>query len=141
MMKWRTLWWTCGISGLACLRSPLLLVAVPMLVWRFTSVNATYWDVNWRYSAPVTPVGSSRPWTACGGGRWEWLRENGRGTYDGGSHAAALDAAEKMIPAGAVVSALNSLLARLAAKCPSYWSGDPSKDAKRPAWIVVDTVS
>ncbi|MFD7004202.1 hypothetical protein ACFWA5_50360 [Streptomyces mirabilis] len=115
MMKWRTLRWTCGISGLACLRSPLLLVAVPMMVWRFTSVNATYW--------------------------WEWLRENGRGTYDGGSYAAALDAAEKMIPEGAVVSALNSLLARLAAKCPSYWSGDPSKDAKRPAWIVVDTVS
>ncbi|WP_051687701.1 DUF2079 domain-containing protein [Curtobacterium sp. S6] len=41
---------------LVCLRSPIVLVAVPTLVWRFLSDNPGYWEASWHYNLVVMPV-------------------------------------------------------------------------------------
>ena len=38
------------------LRSPLLLLAVPTLTWRFVSGNPAYWDTDYHYSAVLMPI-------------------------------------------------------------------------------------
>ncbi|MGA5205323.1 DUF2079 domain-containing protein [Streptomyces variegatus] len=55
--KLRTLaWLLVPTSGLLALRSPLLLVALPTLGWRFLSGDAHYWGTDWHYSAVLMPV-------------------------------------------------------------------------------------
>ncbi|MFD5159999.1 DUF2079 domain-containing protein [Streptomyces hawaiiensis] len=55
--KLRTLaWLLIPTSGLLALRSPLLLVALPTLGWRFLSGDEHYWGTDWHYSAVVMPV-------------------------------------------------------------------------------------
>ncbi|MEU0388949.1 DUF2079 domain-containing protein [Streptomyces chartreusis] len=74
--KLRTLaWLLVPTTGLLALRSPLLLVALPTLGWRFLSGDEHYWGTDWHYSAVLMPVvflaladalttarHSSRPW-------------------------------------------------------------------------------
>lgn len=43
-------------TGLVGLRSPLFLVAVPTLLWRFWSGNHGFWGYTWHYSAVLMPV-------------------------------------------------------------------------------------
>lgn len=38
------------------LRSPLVIVLLPTLAWRFLSGNDNYWSPNWHYSAVLMPV-------------------------------------------------------------------------------------
>ncbi|MGW7411176.1 DUF2079 domain-containing protein [Streptomyces sp. NPDC054863] len=38
------------------LRSPLLLLVLPTLAWRFTSTNPMYWDTDHHYSAVLMPI-------------------------------------------------------------------------------------
>ncbi|GAB2454806.1 putative membrane protein [Conyzicola lurida] len=51
---------TVGLLLLACaglaLRSPLVLIMVPTLAWRFVSTNEGYWGPGWHYSAVLMPV-------------------------------------------------------------------------------------
>ncbi|MFI2634937.1 DUF2079 domain-containing protein [Streptomyces collinus] len=55
--KLRTLaWLLIPTSGLLALRSPLLLVALPTLGWRFLSGDEHYWGTDWHYSAVLMPV-------------------------------------------------------------------------------------
>lgn len=55
--KLRTLaWLLIPTSGLLALRSPLLLVALPTLGWRFLSSEPHYWGTDWHYSAVLMPV-------------------------------------------------------------------------------------
>ncbi|MFI7016206.1 DUF2079 domain-containing protein [Streptomyces sp. NPDC050164] len=55
--KLRTLaWLLIPTTGLLALRSPLLLVAVPTLGWRFLSGDDHYWGTDWHYSAVLMPV-------------------------------------------------------------------------------------
>ncbi|MCD7441615.1 DUF2079 domain-containing protein [Streptomyces lincolnensis] len=55
--KLRTLaWLLIPTSGLFALRSPLLLVALPTLGWRFLSGDPHYWGTDWHYSAVLMPV-------------------------------------------------------------------------------------
>ncbi|MBR8642043.1 DUF2079 domain-containing protein [Streptomyces tuirus] len=55
--KLRTLaWLLIPTTGLLALRSPLLLVALPTLGWRFLSGDAHYWGTDWHYSAVLMPV-------------------------------------------------------------------------------------
>jgi uncharacterized membrane protein len=55
-VKLSTLGMLLGITGFLALRSPLLLVALPTLGWRFVSVDPDYWSTNWHYSAVLMPV-------------------------------------------------------------------------------------
>lgn len=43
-------------TGVVGLRSPLFLVAVPTLLWRFWSGNYGFWGYTWHYSAVLMPV-------------------------------------------------------------------------------------
>ncbi|MFB9365402.1 DUF2079 domain-containing protein [Kitasatospora albolonga] len=43
-------------TGLLAVRSPLLLVALPTLAWRFASGNTVYWGTSHHYSAVLMPV-------------------------------------------------------------------------------------
>ncbi|MFF7737975.1 DUF2079 domain-containing protein [Streptomyces sp. NPDC007984] len=55
--KLRTLaWLLVPTTGLLALRSPLLLVALPTLGWRFLSGDEHYWGTDWHYSAVLMPV-------------------------------------------------------------------------------------
>ncbi|MFI1969747.1 hypothetical protein BLA24_15980 [Streptomyces cinnamoneus] len=53
----RTLLWTLlPTTGLLALRSPVLLVTLPTLGWRFASHEEHYWGTDWHYSAVLMPV-------------------------------------------------------------------------------------
>ncbi|MET8688335.1 DUF2079 domain-containing protein [Streptomyces sp. NPDC004732] len=55
--KLRTLvWLLLPTTGLLALRSPLLLIALPTLGWRFLSADDHYWGTDWHYSAVLMPV-------------------------------------------------------------------------------------
>ncbi|KOG19574.1 DUF2079 domain-containing protein [Streptomyces viridochromogenes] len=55
--KLRTLGWLLiPTTGLLAIRSPLLLVALPTLGWRFASSYSQYWGTDWHYSAVLMPV-------------------------------------------------------------------------------------
>ncbi|MET9759748.1 DUF2079 domain-containing protein [Streptomyces sp. NPDC006372] len=55
--KLRTLaWLLIPTTGLLALRSPLLLITLPTLGWRFLSGDAHYWGPDWHYSAVLMPV-------------------------------------------------------------------------------------
>ncbi|GAB7033053.1 DUF2079 domain-containing protein [Streptomyces sp. NPDC021749] len=51
-----TLWVLLPTTGLLALRSPLLLVALPTLGWRFLSHEPHYWGIDWHYNAVLMPV-------------------------------------------------------------------------------------
>lgn len=51
-----TLWVLLPTTGLLALRSPLLLVALPTLGWRFLSHEPHYWGTDWHYNAVLMPV-------------------------------------------------------------------------------------
>ncbi|MFF4604563.1 DUF2079 domain-containing protein [Streptomyces sp. NPDC001339] len=51
-----TLWVLLPTTGLLALRSPLLLVALPTLGWRFLSHESHYWGTDWHYNAVLMPV-------------------------------------------------------------------------------------
>ncbi|WP_243639645.1 DUF2079 domain-containing protein [Streptacidiphilus pinicola] len=55
-VKLSTLGMLLGITGFLALRSPLLLVALPTLGWRFVSVDRDYWGTGWHYNAVLMPV-------------------------------------------------------------------------------------
>ena len=50
------LWILLPTTGLLALRSPLLLVALPTLGWRFLSHEPHYWGIDWHYNAVLMPV-------------------------------------------------------------------------------------
>jgi hypothetical protein len=43
-------------TAFVALRSPLLLLAVPTLGWRFVSGNPAYWGMDYHYSAVLMPI-------------------------------------------------------------------------------------
>lgn len=54
--KWHTLGMLFLASAGFLLGSPLTLVLVPTLAWRFLSTNEGYWGPTWHYSAVLMPV-------------------------------------------------------------------------------------
>ncbi|MEY9939279.1 DUF2079 domain-containing protein [Streptacidiphilus sp. MAP5-3] len=55
-VKLTTLAFLLGVTGFLALRSPLVLIAVPTLGWRFVSVNPDYWGQDWHYNAVLMPI-------------------------------------------------------------------------------------
>ncbi|KNC17334.1 hypothetical protein AC792_14600 [Arthrobacter sp. RIT-PI-e] len=54
--KYQTLLLLLVAGGVLFLRSPLALVLVPTLLWRFVSGEDVYWGPEWHYSAVLMPV-------------------------------------------------------------------------------------
>lgn len=51
-----TLWLLALASGFLCLRSPIVLLAIPTIAWRFLSTNSGYFGPTWHYSAVLMPI-------------------------------------------------------------------------------------
>lgn len=45
-----------AVTGFTATISPLTLVAVPTLLWRFTANTPNYWGLSWHYSAVLMPM-------------------------------------------------------------------------------------
>jgi len=54
--KWEMLLFLVGVTGFLCLRSPLTLLVLPTLGWRFLSHDPNHWGMFWHYSAILMPV-------------------------------------------------------------------------------------
>ncbi|MGK5642279.1 DUF2079 domain-containing protein [Streptomyces sp. URMC 126] len=50
------LWILLPTTGLLALRSPVAVVALPTLAWRFVSHDDHYWGTDWHYNAVLMPV-------------------------------------------------------------------------------------
>jgi uncharacterized membrane protein len=45
-----------GVAGFIALRSPLAVLCLPTLLWRFESTNPAYWGTDWHYNAVLMPI-------------------------------------------------------------------------------------
>ncbi|MBK4346997.1 DUF2079 domain-containing protein [Lacisediminihabitans changchengi] len=164
--KLLTLLATIAITGFLALRSPLVLAAVPTLLWRFASNDPSYWGTNYHYSAVVMPVVFAA--MIDGGTRIRAVDSpTARGVVRGAlalslivtamlipSHAlaqlvtptlwqpnpraSAIDTALAMIPSGASVSASDDLVPQLTSRDDVTLFGLLPAGMDTPTWIVVD---
>jgi uncharacterized membrane protein len=165
-VKLGTLALTLAITAFAALWSPIVLVAVPTLVWRFVSDNSYYWGTHFHYSAVLMPIVVAAMIDALA----RWRRRRSRGAERGirlavilsaavtlaaiPSHAfaqmagpslwqpnpniAAIDAALARIPDGATVSTSDNIAPQLTDRATVTLFGLAPLDSVRPAWILVD---
>ncbi|MEC4017308.1 DUF2079 domain-containing protein [Streptomyces sp. H27-D2] len=149
----RTLLWVLlPTSGLLALRSPLLIVALPTLGWRFLSHDDHYWGTDWHYSAVLMPVVMLALVDALDrsrAGERPWLRSYARqlplalaavslalttslplagltetATYRPEPRVAAVEGLLDRIPDGASVEANIGPISRLTSRCRVFWIGD-----------------
>ncbi|MBG6216099.1 putative membrane protein [Arthrobacter sp. CAN_A6] len=150
-------------GGALFVRSPLALILIPTLLWRFASGQEGYWGPDWHYSAVLMPVVflalvDVLPRLRTSGRRW--LRVAGAVVAPAvavvalallpGQALAALaepqtyqqsprwDAAHRMmdsIPSGASVESGVVLMAYLAPDAEVYWLGNENP---APDYLIVD---
>ncbi len=163
---WKTTGWLLGIVGFVALRSPLVVLALPTLAWRFSSSNSMFWGPDWHYNATLMPIlflalvdvlhrmgRSASPGVrafadglvpAVTGISAACLVSLPVGlgglaapsAWSGGAHAAALRAAIRQIPPGVRVEASLSPLAALSARDDIYWLGGSKPVA--PDYLLID---
>ncbi|MDO5661643.1 MAG: DUF2079 domain-containing protein [Brachybacterium sp.] len=69
--KWVTVGMLLLAAGLIGVRSPLILLMLPTLAWRFTGTVDFYWSWYWHYNAILMPIAVAALIDACQGpGRW-----------------------------------------------------------------------
>jgi uncharacterized membrane protein len=54
--KWVTVLWLLAATGFIALRSPIILLCLPTLAWRFWGTNPNYWGMDFHYSATLMPI-------------------------------------------------------------------------------------
>ncbi len=150
-------------TGIITVRSPLALVLLPTLAWRFLSDNAGYWGPTWQYSAVLMPIVF---FAALDGihlarrSRHGWLRGYGRraasvaivagvvlaptlplfSLTDAPAHFStertpAATAALRVIPDGARVETDIGLMNYLVERHDVFWLGN---DNPVPEYLVID---
>ncbi|GAU68615.1 hypothetical protein SSP35_08_01090 [Streptomyces sp. NBRC 110611] len=147
-----TLWVLLPTTGLLALRSPLLLVALPTLGWRFLSHESHYWGTDWHYNAVLMPVvflalvdalprarASARPWLRSYAhhlpaaalaaalaltATLPLARLTETATYRTPPEAAAAAKLLERIPDGATVESGIRPLSRLTDRTRVFWMGD-----------------
>lgn len=75
--KGETLLLLIAVTGGLIARSPIALILVPTLAWRFLSTNQGYWGPTWHYSAILMPIAFVALLDAIDHGpdsHWAWLR-------------------------------------------------------------------
>ena len=167
--KLGTLMLTLAITGFAALFSPIVLVALPTLVWRFVGDEPNYWGTRYHYSAVLMPIVVAAMIEALG----RWKRSDSRRARRGirvvvvvgvaitlatipnysfarlfeqtfwqpNPRIGAIDAALAKILDGATVSASDDLVPQLTARATVTLFGLAPLNAIRPDWIVVDPYS
>ena len=150
-------------GGLIAVRSPLALVLLPTLAWRFLSDNSGYWGPTWQYSAVLMPIVFA---AALDGivlvraSRRGWLRGYGRRAASvsivaglvlattlplfkltnvaanfSTDRAAAATAALDAVPDGALVESDIGLMNYLVERTDVYWLGNQNP---LPDYLVID---
>ncbi|MEV6345581.1 DUF2079 domain-containing protein [Actinoplanes sp. NPDC051851] len=161
--KFRTLLWLLAPTLSLAVRSPLLLVALPTLAWRFWSTNHLYWGTGFQYSAVLMPIvfvafldtlatrATARRarvalHTACALALaatmlkpmpFRGFTEPGDWTPDAQSEQ--VRAALTRIPDGARVAADNRLAPHLTSRCTVYIFPTYPRATVRPEWIALST--
>jgi uncharacterized membrane protein len=161
-----TLFMVALIAGGVCLRSPLLLLAVPTLFWRFASVDPLYWGTHYHYSAVLMPIvfmAFIDGLTRLRAGRWALGRRYATvaipvvttvavmltaglplrallqpGGWDDGRRQHA-QAALAVIPSGAAVETDLGLMSHLVSRDRVYWLGQAT--GVSPDYLAVDSGS
>ncbi|WP_105036617.1 DUF2079 domain-containing protein [Cryobacterium aureum] len=150
-------------GGLIVVRSPLALVLLPTLGWRFLSENAGYWGPTWQYSAVLMPIlfaAALDGIVLARGSVRRWLRGYARRAAsvsivaglvlsttlplfkltDVPAHfsthrAAAATAALRVVPDGALVESDIGLMNYLVERADVYWLGNKNP---LPDYLVID---
>jgi uncharacterized membrane protein len=140
-------------TAFTALRSPVLLLAVPTLLWRLVSANDRYWGMGYHYSAVLMPIvflAAADGVRRCGPRSRTLLPAcalvAGLGSFglqaahltDGvwtPSQRAGIDAVLARIPDGADVLASNRLAPRLTSRCTVLFFDGVTES--RPEWVVV----
>jgi len=141
-------------------RSPLLLVAVPTLLWRFWSTNGFYWGTAFQYSAVLMPIVFVAALDALSRMKGTRIARFAPATMAGVAVAAtllaplplrgladpaswridpAVSSANRllaMIPDGATVAADNRLAPQLTARCTVFLFPGHPNGPNRPEWVV-----
>ncbi|GAA3372323.1 DUF2079 domain-containing protein [Streptomyces sannanensis] len=160
-------WLLLPTTGLLALRSPLLLVALPTLGWRFLSSDDHYWGTDWHYNAVLMPVillafadavdiarRSSRHWLrayarhapACAAAVALTLTTElplsaltDPATYRRSPDVVAAEKLLERIPDGATVEANIGPVSRLTSRCQVYWIGGTKGVV--PEYVALDVAS
>lgn len=164
--KATTLLLTLAITAFAAVLSPIALVAVPTLVWRFVSHDPYYWGTSFHYGAVLMPIlvaamiDTLVRWRARGTRRAEsgirvvlavsaavavaLIPGHAFGKFfdpalwQPNPHYAAISEALAKIPDGVTVSASDNLVPQLTARTTATVFGLAPLDSVRPAWVIVD---
>ncbi len=152
-------------AGLA-LRSPVALLLLPTLAWRFLSTNSGYWAPTWHYSAVLIPIVLVALLDAIERGRssrWAWMRAYVRQApavavtaavvllpglplfslveaegWEPSTRAASAQAAIAAVPEGASVVSDIGLMNYLVSDHEVFWIGN---DNPAPDCLVIDTIA
>lgn len=155
-----------AITGGLLVRSPLALVLVPTLAWRFLSSNHGYWGPTWHYSAVLMPIAFIALLDAIRRGPdapWRWLRTYSRhgvaiavtvgvmllpslplwsvlhaDSWQQPERAAAAAAMLDAVPEGASVETDIGLMSYLVAGHAVFWIGNANPP---PDCVVIDRVA
>ncbi|GGX25905.1 DUF2079 domain-containing protein [Streptomyces lomondensis] len=165
--KLRTLaWLLIPTTGLLALRSPLLLVALPTLGWRFLSGDEHYWGTDWHYSAVLMPVvflALADALTTARLSTRAWLRSYAvhlpaavaaaalalttslplaqlaeAGIYGKPAAVSGVERLLARIPDGATVEANVGPISRLTSRCRVFWLGNTQ--GVTPEYIALENV-
>lgn len=165
-MKLVTLLTLLACTGFLALRSPITLLVVPTLGWRFLSTDSAYWGTRYQYSAVLMPIvfaGLVHAVVLLRASHRRQLRSVGyaglaacvaitalllpqyplaaltyRGTWHTDPRIAAGRNVIAMIPSGTTVAAGNQLVPQLTDR-DSVVLLDPRTPAVRPPWVLIDT--
>jgi uncharacterized membrane protein len=140
------------------IRSPLVLLALPTLGWRFVSGNPAYWGIGFHYNAILMPImfiafvealRRMRPIrfavplclaiTVCLAVP-VLAESNGQPPWTAQQRAAA-SAVLDVIPDGATVAAANRLAPHLTARCRVFLFPLQPTPGELPEWVAVATPS
>lgn len=162
--KLSTLFLLAVITGFACLRSTITLLAIPTLLWRFLSNNPSYWGHAWQYDVVLMPIlfaalidaahrgqRSQHPWLRVYAGhvpavalavglllctQFPLRALTHQSTYQPAADAAAAHQVINAIPDGASVETDIGVMTQLIAHHLVYWVGTPHNPA--PDYLLVD---
>ena len=155
------------ITALVALRSPLVLVAVPTLVWRYAGSTEFYWGTTWHYSVILMPIlfaAAIDGIVRLRASRSDLLRTYARlapaamavvaavlvtqfplrdlwspATYERSERVATAERAVAAVPAGASVASDRGLIVQLATDREVYWIS--TSPTVRPDYVVIDQLS
>lgn len=150
---------TVGITGLAALASPWVLLVLPTFAWRFAGDNAYYWGTEWHYSLLLMPIvfiamiDAMRRWPRL---RWATVAAVvvtgftlvnsplstllDSETYDEPPRADAAHEVIEAVPDGATVETDIAMMSHLVTDHTVYWWGTIT-DEVRPAYVLFDAAA